>query len=87
MDPNVIVSIVVCLGSAAAVVWRGGVQAGRVEAAVSRLVGLESKLSELDEIRVQQAVLVEQNRTRKSEHKELRATVEQMRSRLPSAPD
>jgi Tfp pilus assembly protein PilE len=84
VDLNVVVAIVVSLGSAALVIWRGGVQVGRIEAALTRLIGIEARLEKVDSLELSVAVLNEQNRAQKSQHNELKQEVALMRSRLPS---
>lgn len=84
MSPEVVVAIITSIVSVALVVWNGGRQAGRVQAAIDRLKGIEEKLDKVPELTVKVGTLEQLYERGRSDHKELRATVDRMRERFPS---
>jgi hypothetical protein len=75
-------SAIACLGSAAAVIFTGGKQIGRVEAAIGRLVGIEAKLAKVDEHNGLIWTIGEVVRNMRSDHRELRGRVDNIDSKL-----
>ena len=80
-DLNVILAIVVAIGSAVMVVWRGGIQVGKVEAIIQRLEGFETRLHKLNELDTKVETMTRTIEHVRSDHRELKAQVEKIDSR------
>jgi len=82
IDPNVIVAILTSLGAGALsvglVLFHGGRQAGKVEAAVNRLTGIETKLGKVDELAVSVGTLQNAFTSLRSDHKELKVKIDRV---------
>jgi hypothetical protein len=70
------VGAVTACGTAAMVLFHGGRQVGRVEAAISRLTGIEEKLKKVIDHDVDIGILKDSYERMRSDHKRLAAKVE-----------
>jgi len=77
-------AILTCLGATVLVIWHGGRQVGRVEAAIARLVGIEAKVETIPELAVKVDLVQEIASRMRSDHNELAQQVAHMRGRLDS---
>ena len=80
MDLNVLIAIVTALGSVALVLWHGGRQVGRVESAITRLLGIETVTKEtastVQKHEVKLGILENSFSALRSDHRELKSKVD-----------
>lgn len=82
ISATVVISIVTPLASAALIIWRGGVQVGRVESAIKRLSEIESKLIVVDELKVKVTTLEYAQTRFQSDFRQLERRVEKVSDRM-----
>lgn len=87
MSIEVVVALITCVVSVGLVLFNGGRQAGRVEAAIKRLESIEKNLEAVPELKVKVGVTEEAILRMRSDHRELAATVDRIRDRFPSQVD
>lgn len=94
MSPDLLIALGTSVCSVALVLFAGGRQVGRVEAAITRLSGIEAKLEKVPIIEAKLGTLEDTYRLLRSDHKELRRQVfgeavetAEMRGRLESKHD
>ena len=80
MDPNVVLAVSASLTSTVAsallVVFYGGRQVGRIEAAVSRLLKIEARLGKVDEIETKIGTVEAFYRRLHSDHQDLKRRID-----------
>jgi hypothetical protein len=76
MELNVVIALLTCFGTGCMVLFHGGRQVGRVEAAVSRLSGIEKSLEKIGELVTRVGVLEGAYERLRSDHKDLRHKVD-----------
>jgi hypothetical protein len=81
LDINVVLAIITAIGAAIMVIWRGGIQVGKVEAIIGRLEGFETRLHVLNELDTKVSTIERSIDHIRSDHKELRTRVEKIDER------
>jgi hypothetical protein len=81
LDFNVVIAILTSLGAVALVIWRGGIQVGKVEAIIQRLEGFETRLHILNELDTKVATLERSFEHYRSDHRELKGRIDTIENR------